>query len=269
MIIQPALPLAFSQVGQRPVNQDALYPPVDMATPASQLFIVCDGMGGADKGEVASQLLCQALARYASARPELVFDSHHLSRALDDAYEAYNAYLQAHPLVSRMGSTLALVQLHEQGVTVAHLGDSRVYQFRDGKIIFCTQDHRQVTDMVEAGIITAAQARTHPWRNRLSRAVLAVASASAVDKPAARPAADVVVLTDVQPGDYFFMCTDGVLETLDDQMLETILAIDRSEREHIQSMQIMCAGQTKDNYSAYLIGIRQVAQPEPASSILS
>lgn len=262
MQIYPALPLSFSQIGQRSINQDALYPGVGMATEDAQLFIVCDGMGGADKGEVASQLLCDAVVAYASAMNNPVFDTVHLQSAIDWAYDAYRDYLQQHPLVGRMGSTLALVQLHEYGTTVAHLGDSRVYQLRAGKIIFQTQDHRQVNDMVEAGIITATQAATHPWRNRLSRAVVL---ASADNELSSRSVPDCVVLTDIQPGDYFFICTDGVLETIDDYTLAMLLASDTPDQAKLQALVAKCDEQTKDNYSGYLIGIQHISHTQPTS----
>lgn len=262
MQIQLTSPFAFSHIGQRTINQDTLYPAVGMATENTQLFIICDGMGGADKGEIASQLVCKALQDYAAAMGSPVFDRVHLQTALDQAYDAYYAYFEQHPFVNRMGSTLALLQIHQEGVTVAHIGDSRVYQLRAGKIIFQTKDHRQVNDMVESGIITATQALTHPWRNRLSRAIVA----SAVDKrdTSSRAVPDITTLTDIQAGDYFFMCTDGVQEQIDDYALETVLAGNVPDLAKVQSLQALCDGQTKDNYSGYLIGIHCVDQTESA-----
>ncbi|QDK78880.1 serine/threonine-protein phosphatase [Spirosoma sp. KCTC 42546] len=265
MQIHPSLPIAFSHIGQRTINQDTLYPARRTATEDTQLFIVCDGMGGADKGEVASQLLCDSIVRYATSMDCPIFDSVHIQAALDLAYQAYYTYLNQQPLVSRMGSTLALLQFHKRGATVAHIGDSRVYQLREGKIIFQTQDHRQVNDMVESGIITAAQALTHPWRNRLSRAV--VVSAADKNGPMNPPTPDITVLTDVRAGDYFFMCTDGVLEKIDDYVLSTLLAGDMPDQAKIGSLQALCDGGTKDNYSGYLIGISHVTQTEPVRSV--
>lgn len=237
-----------------------------MATDKTQLYVICDGIGGADKGEVASQLLCNSITAYASAMDLPVFDQAHLQAALDQAYEAYYNYFQQHPFVNRMGSTLALLQIHQDGITVAHIGDSRVYQLRAGKIIFQTQDHRQVKDMVESGIITATQALTHPWRNRLSRAVVA----SSTDKKgnSSRATPDMTTLTDIQAGDYFFMCTDGVLEQVDDYVLETLLASNLPDLAKIQSLQALCSEQTKDNYSGYLIGISYVTETVHSSSAL-
>ncbi|RRB04419.1 PP2C family protein-serine/threonine phosphatase [Larkinella rosea] len=258
MHILSNLPFAFSHIGQRAINQDTLYPGEHTADEQTELFMVCDGMGGADKGEVASQLLCQGVADYARSMGYPVFDIVHLQAALEQVYETYHDYLSRYPLVNRMGSTLTLLQFHQHGVTVAHLGDSRIYQLRDGKIIFQTKDHKQVNDMVEAGIITATQALTHPWRNRLSRAV--VLNSQENLEQAARAVPDVVFLTDVRAGDYFFMCTDGVLEHIDDYVLETILSGNMPDRAKVASLVAMCQDQTRDNYSGYLIGIKSVTE---------
>lgn len=266
MHIKPNHPLAFSCIGQRTINQDALYPAVGLATEDSNFFVVCDGMGGADKGEVASQLLCETITDYALSFNNPVFDLVHLRTALGMAIGRYYTYLRDHPLVGRMGSTLTVLQFHEQGATVAHIGDSRVYQLRLGKIIFQTHDHKQVNDMVDAGIITATQALTHPWRNRLSRAVVAEPGHNATSLTIPTP--DITVITDVQVGDYFFMCTDGVLEQLDDYALKTLLAGDIPDQAKMQSLVTLCNGQTKDNYSGYLIGISQVMQREAQPTVL-
>ena len=266
MQIKPALPLAFSYIGQRSINQDALYPPVGSATEQTGIFVVCDGMGGTDKGEVASQLLCDAISRYAQSFDYPIFDLVHLRTAVGLAIDAYRTYLHQHPLVGRMGSTLTMLQFHKQGATIAHIGDSRVYQLRDGAIIFQTHDHKYVNDMVDAGVITATQALTHPWRNRLSRAV--VAEPANADEPTSIPAADIVLLTDVRAGDYFFMCTDGVLEQLDDFSLKTLLAGNIPDQAKLQSLVALCEyGKTQDNYSGYLIRVQHVAQTEPVPTV--
>lgn len=263
MQIQTNFPVAFSHIGERLSNQDALYPLENKADAQTQLFMVCDGMGGADKGEVASQLLCQGIAAYAVSMGYPVFDQVHLQVAIDLVYSDFFDYLQQHPFVNRMGSTLAFLQIHDQGVTVAHVGDSRIYQLRAGKIIFQTRDHKQVNDMVDAGIITAVQAQTHPWRNRLSRAI--VVNAGETLNSVVQPIPDLCVIPDVQAGDYFFMCTDGVLEQMDDYVLETIVSGTMSDQAKIASLVALCQGKTKDNYSGYLVGIRSVTQPATVS----
>ncbi|WP_375446687.1 PP2C family protein-serine/threonine phosphatase [uncultured Fibrella sp.] len=244
-------PLSFSHIGQRTINQDTIYPAPGEATPQDRLFLVCDGMGGADKGEEASRLLCQAIVAYYHALDAPTLNVVHLQSALDQAYQAYRTYLDEHPLVSRMGSTLALLQVNEQGILVAHIGDSRVYQIRNGQVVFQTQDHKQVNDLVEAGIITAEQAQTHPWRNRLSRAVTGQNGGTA----ASRVLPDSQQIQDVQAGDYFFLCSDGALEQVDNYRLTEVLASDVPDQTKYQMLMGLCEGRTKDNYSGHLIRI--------------
>ncbi|MFD1145444.1 PP2C family protein-serine/threonine phosphatase [Larkinella insperata] len=255
MHIEINKPAAFSHIGQRPINQDTVY---QVDSDQAKLFLICDGMGGADKGEVASQLLCEGVISYAESAGYPVFDQEHLSAALGQVYKSFYDYLNRYPFVSRMGSTLALLQFHEQGATVGHIGDSRIYQLRAGKIIFQTKDHKQVNDMVEAGIITAVQAQTHPWRNRLSRAVVLKAGESL--QPTAIASPEVRVLTDIRAGDSFFMCTDGVLEQIDDYTLETIVSGMLSDQAKVTALLALCGDKTKDNYSGCLISVKTVTQ---------
>lgn len=257
MTIDTYPPFSFSYTGQRANNEDALWPQPGQANEQTRLFMVCDGMGGADKGEVASQLVIEGIIRYVTDNQPPLLDDGHLEAALSVVQESYQAYVRANLLVNRMGSTLALLQLHEQGATVAHLGDSRVFQIRSGHVIFQTKDHKQVNDMVEAGIITMEQAQTHPWRNRLSRAVV-IDSANSQNPEFRLESADVVLLTDVQPDDYFFLCSDGVLEQVDEYILGAILKINVSDDTKLKFLLQKCAEKTKDNYSGYLVHIKQV-----------
>lgn len=256
-------PISFSQTGQRAQQQDTMFPAAGEANEDATLFIVCDGMGGADRGDVASQLLCHSVVGYLESMGVPVLDSVHLRSALGIAYDAYRAFLKQNPLVNRMGSTLALLQFHDRGATVAHIGDSRVYQIRAGKIIFQTKDHRQVSDMVEAGIISAVQAKTHPWRNRLSRAVVVSAS----DNSVTPVTADCICLTDIKKGDYFFLCTDGIQEQVDNDALEALLIQPLSDTDKVDSLLAVCREITKDNYSAHLVRVSHVATIEPDSSV--
>lgn len=246
-------PLSFSELGQRSTNQDFVYPPPDWASPSDRLFVVCDGIGGADKGEEASRIVGERVAAFFYRNGQPMLSKAVLREALQEAYQGLDQFMQQHPLVSRMGTTLALLQLHESGASVAHLGDSRVYHVgRDG-VKFCTTDHKQVYELVEAGIITAEQAKTHPWRNRLSRAVLVSGSAAE-----SRDVPDVTHLTDVEAGDYFFLCTDGVLEHLTETHLVAILATDAPEEDKLAQLLAECQHRTKDNFSGYLVRVKSV-----------
>lgn len=256
MSIILATPLSFSFDGQRPNNEDFYWP--DKATSDTQLFLVCDGMGGWDKGEVASRKLAQGVADYIIRHPADQLDETYLQQAIGEAHQHLIDYLLQDPAVNRMGSTLALLYIGQHGATVAHIGDSRVYHIRNGQVLFRTNDHRQVADLVSEGIITEEQAKTHPWRNRLSRSI-------AVDRPIANSQsnrqpdrADLVQLTDIQPDDYFFLCTDGVLEQVTDEILTACLDTDQPDSEKLANLLAHCADKTQDNYTGWLIRVADV-----------
>ncbi|MEZ0607483.1 PP2C family serine/threonine-protein phosphatase [Fibrella sp. WM1] len=258
-------------IGRRPTNQDALWPPVGQANPATRLFMVCDGMGGADRGDVASRLLIEAIGHYVAAWNNPVLDSVHLQTAIDMAYEAYAFFMNQHPTVNRMGSTMALLQLHERGASLAHIGDSRVYWLRDGQLLFRTNDHKRVNELVADGVLTAQQARNHPWRNRLSRAVLMHRDPAGLHRSPAQP--DLLLIDELRPGDCFFLCTDGALEHLDDAALTAILTTDKPDAVKMQTLLATCDERTQDNYSAYLIrleavesGVTLPASPKPVAN---
>lgn len=251
MVLTICKPLAFSEPGERPNNQDFIFPELGKASATDRLFLVCDGIGGADKGEEASRIVGQQVADYFLRNYPLVVNKVAVREALQEAYDCLEAYLTQHPLVNRMGTTLALLQLHDRGASVVHLGDSRVYHIGCQGLKFCTTDHKQVYELVEAGIITAEQAKTHPWRNRLSRAIL-VQSAQASSR---QDVPDLTHLADVEVGDYFFLCTDGVLEQLDETRLLAILHSDEPDIEKLAQVMAVCQHRTKDNFSGYLVRV--------------
>ncbi len=116
--------------------------------------------------------------------------------------------------------------------------------------------------MVDAGIITPEQALHHPWRNRLSRSV-SLSSAELGGRPFNAPEPDVVQLTDVREGDYFVLCSDGFLEQIDEQTLETCLGAPVSDDDKLRMLLQRCEHQVKDNYSGYLVHIKSVGEVKP------
>lgn len=250
MTITIRQPITFSFTGQRSNNEDFVQP----VTRDSRLFMVCDGIGGWDKGEVASQLVAEAIADYFEQYPPVTLTETYLTDAITQAYLILAQYLQQNPLLSRMGSTLALLYLDKNGVVIAHVGDSRVYHLREGCILHQTLDHRYVLELVAEGIITEEQAQTHPRRNSLSRSIGVDANnlTPKIDKPA------ITYLTDVQSGDYFFLCTDGVLEQIGNEILSTIFCQNSTEQSIIEAISTRCKNMTRDNYSGCLVPVNEV-----------
>lgn len=249
-------PITFSELGLKDNNEDYLCP-TDINT-NTKLFMVCDGMGGLDKGEDASKITAETIAQYFSDNPFESLTDEYLQKAVGAAFCALKAYMEMNSLISSMGTTLALLYINENGATVLHIGDSRVYHIRNGQILYKTKDHKQVLDMVEEGIITKEQAVNHPWRNRLSRSI-SVRKGEDEEACYRGTKLNAKIIENVQIDDYFFMCTDGVFECVDDQILVKILNIeDISNQQKINRILEVCRGKTTDNYSGYLLQIKNI-----------
>lgn len=212
------------EVGQRtdsegnPHQEDSIYPAPGALKPSDRLFIVCDGMGGHDAGEVASATVCEAMSRSILASEpdaEGPFTQADFDRALDDAFSALD--YKDTGAVKKMGTTLAMLKLYDGGAFIAWMGDSRVYHIRPGRdaesamILLRTEDHSLVNDLVKLGMITEEEALTHPKRNVITRALQ--------PNLPRRPRAAMKWIDDIQPGDYFYLCSDGMLEQTSDDML--------------------------------------------------
>lgn len=257
-------PYSIHELGQRQNQEDSLFPAHGAATSSDRLFILCDGMGGHEHGEVASATVCEAisqtiLSRWTADEP---LSDNLLQQAIDAAYDALDA--KDDNAEKKMGTTLTLLCLHADGATVAHIGDSRVYQFRPAtkgrpaRILFRTRDHSLVSDLVRIGEITEEEAKTHPQKNVITRAMQPHQSR--------RAKADIAHLTDIRPGDYFFLCSDGMLEqTSDDELTTFITKTDLSNKEKVEGL-LRLTEENKDNHTAHLIYINKV---EGASAMVN
>jgi protein phosphatase len=254
MKIEIAQPYGFSLIGKRPNNEDSIYPMPDNGTIHDSLYLVCDGVGGVEKGEVASAELCGTFSHSVTGDFNQPFSRSDFKTVLAVAYKRLDELED--PNVSRkMGSTLTLLKFHSGGAMIAHIGDSRVYHIRPAAkqpILFKTEDHSLVATLVKAGLITPEEAAVHPKKNIIHRAVQPHQPEHAE--------ADIYITTDIKPGDYFFLCSDGVLENLTDTILADILQKKVPDKVKIEEIKKVCEGKTKDNYSAWLVRIKNVAK---------
>lgn len=261
-------PLCFSEIGRKENQEDALYP-AD-ADASARVFILCDGMGGHENGEVASATVANALGAYLSACREVdipVFES-----GLTRAYEALDT-IDCNG-GKRPGTTMTCLCLNDDSYLVAHIGDSRIYHIRPslfdaptgrGGILYQSSDHSLVNDLLKAGEITEAEACDFPQKNIITRAM----------QPgvANRQRADAYVFDDLRQGDYFFICCDGVLEQLSNAKLCAILA-DRKldDAGKLAAIKAICDGHTRDNYTCWLIPVDKVSLKDtdtPSGTIMA
>ncbi len=261
MNITLAQPYAITEKGKRAHNEDSIWPAPESDFRDQRLYIICDGVGGATKGEVASHLACESIQVYFNAFFTRKADNSFIQKAVEYTETRFEEYQKANPEAKGMATTLALAYFGKTKVTIAHIGDSRVYQIRQGRILHKTDDHSLVNFLVKTGQLTPEQARVYPKKNVILRAI----------QGAQQPAeVEVSVLTDIQAGDYIFLCTDGVLEKIDDEKLQEIFKISDGAREIKEKIAEICAESSRDNYSFYLIPIQKTTDlAEEAQKVFS
>jgi PPM family protein phosphatase len=189
---------------QRNANEDAFYvrPPI---------FVVADGMGGAQAGEVASSAAAKAFDRdLPDLPPERV-----LRETIESANREIHELAREDPSRAGMGTTItaAIVNAASEEVGIGHVGDSRAYRLRDGQLERLTRDHSLVEEMRRKGQITDAQAEEHPQRSIITRAL------------GPEPEVDVDVQTvPASPGDVFLLCSDGLTTMISEEQIARILS---------------------------------------------
>ncbi len=171
------------------------------------LYGVADGMGGHNGGDIASQMAVLMLGRVLEgAKP----DESLMRGGIEEInLLIYNEQLN-NPVLSGMGTTITVLWHWDEKMIIGHVGDSRAYRIRSGEITQLTQDHSMVAEMVRDGIVTPEQARIHPYRNVITRAV---GTAPTIEPD--------VFTVDILPGDKYLICSDGLYEYfLDEEMLK-------------------------------------------------
>ena len=213
---------------RRTGNEDAFCSRPDLG-----LYVVADGMGGHAAGEVASQLAVGVIERFVTESqsldpshwpvpldPQLSLEGNRLSTAIRLANQRIGTAMEADDELRGMATTAAAILLSRGTPVMAHVGDSRVYLWRDGHLRQLTQDHSWVGEQVRAGALTDADARRHPWRNVVTRAI-----AGGQD-----PDVDVAAL-DLTVGDRLLICSDGLSAVVEHERLEAIFADERPLQE--------------------------------------
>ena len=234
------------EIGKRNNNEDYIFPAPSTASEKSRLFLVCDGMGGHEDGEIASKTATEAIAEYWSANPHQPDDAEKVNQAITLAVNKMNHLVADAKANESMGTTMTLAYIGKESVLVAHVGDSRIYQIRPGSgIIYQSKDHSLVQKWVDAGLLTPEEARTHPKSNIITQ-VIQPRSLAFINP-------EVVVLNDIEKGDYLFLCTDGITESIDDYYLVEIISAHKSDHKKMNRIKQICLKNSKDNHSAYLI----------------
>lgn len=243
-----------------PHQEDCTFPLPENLKDSDRTFILCDGMGGHDAGEVASATVCESMGNYIlndGHDAEGVFTDEDLKNAIDVAFMALDE--KDSGAEKKMGTTMTFLKLHNNGATIAHMGDSRVYQIRPGdtgedtQILFETEDHSLVNDLVRINELTREEARKSKQKNVITRAMQ-----PGLER---KPKADVKHIFDIKAGDFFYMCSDGMLEQYDMEGGESLKNIFSNAISSVdEKVRILTAAtkHNRDNHTALIIHIEEV-----------
>jgi protein phosphatase len=188
---------------QRRENEDSLYA-------RSPLFAVADGMGGAQAGEIASRIAVETLGGGVPEGDGAVEDR--LAQLVHEANERIHELSRTDERRAGMGTTMTAVLVGEDDVTIAHVGDSRAYLYRDGTLARLTRDHSLVEELLAQGKLTPEEASAHPQRSVITRAVGPEASIEVDTQTAA-----------ARDGDVFLICSDGLTTMIDEPAIAALL----------------------------------------------
>ncbi len=234
-----------SRTGGRPYNEDAVG--FRERAEGGGCWLVADGLGGHGGGEVASRLAVETLLALYETLP--LDTPEQIHQALQQAEQAIHDRQHGERRLSQMRSTLVGLFCTGDQALWAHIGDSRLYHFRDGRVRFQTADHSVPWALVQAGEITPAEVRHHEDRNRLLRTL-------GNDK-ALRPVITETA-TALQQGDAFLLCSDGFWEYVTEPRMEICLSKSASPAAWLQTMEhllLACAEPEHDNYTALALYI--------------
>lgn len=253
------LPQTIHEMGQRDNQEDSIFPSEEQASVDNRLFILCDGMGGHDSGEVASQTVCQALSDY--IQKNFPADEVFTDAQLREALAVANARLEEkdNGAAKKMGTTLTFLYLHRGGATVAHIGDSRVYHLRPetDEILYRTRDHSLIYDLFDVGELTLPEMETSPNKNIITRVMMPGQEQA--------PKPEIAHITDIKSGDYFYLCSDGMLEEMRDIDIIDILKDNDLTEAGKRNKLVAATTNSQDNHSGLLIKIQTVTS-EPATA---
>ncbi|HEY2570980.1 MAG TPA: Stp1/IreP family PP2C-type Ser/Thr phosphatase [Solirubrobacteraceae bacterium] len=223
---------------QRRANEDSLLA-------RAPLFVVADGMGGAQAGEVASRLAVESFqgGLNDAAEPESA-----LAQLAREANSRIHELSHSHAEQAGMGTTLTAVYVGEHDVSLAHVGDSRAYRFRDGELLRLTDDHSLVDELLRQGRLTPEEAVEHPQRSVITRAL--------------GPEGLVEVDTrsySARGGDVYLLCSDGLTTMVSEEHLAQLLGAHETLREKGEAL-IAAANEAggRDNITVVLLRLEEL-----------
>jgi serine/threonine protein phosphatase PrpC len=234
--------LSFSNIGKRENNEDYILV-------KDNVFIVCDGVGGVNKGEVASEFVATNFYNLIS---NTEVNEANLNAVVSDIQNKLKTLVTGKDDEIGMGTTLATLLTTNGVFYTCHVGDSRVYHFKPQTREFKrTRDHSLVEELIVSKHITEEEAKTHPKKNVITKALIA-------DPNRENDLATIIKIEDVSEGDIFLICSDGVIEAWEDKHLTELFFNPANSLVDISDeLQNQCNAFSKDNNSAILVKVQK------------
>ena len=237
---------ARTDVGRRANNEDTVF-----ASP--RLAAVADGVGGAAAGEVASQAVINALVHLDKCRLESPLEDA-LARAVGHGNETIGFIAESRPQTAGMSTTLTALALADEGdYALVNIGDSRTYLLRDGALTRLTRDDSLVQELLDGGHLTEAQARAHPQRSLVLRAL---------DGREREPAP--VTTFAAREGDRLLLCSDGLSDVVGDDEIAAALGDGPAGACAERLVELALAAGARDNVSVVVADVVARREPSPA-----
>lgn len=222
-----------SEKGKREINEDCI------EFESGKFYIVCDGLGGNGNGHIASKLVVKTVK-------ESLLKSKSISEAVEDAEKVLSSYKKKNLSTDYMATTIAVAEILDNEILVSWAGDSRIYQFRNGKTLFKSTDHTWVADAVKKGDLSHLEALFHPRANELTKSI----------KDSSNPVKlEQVLIQDIRLNDYFLICSDGVTESWIDTDLQELFSGKKTSNDIVNELNKNCNVFSEDNYSAIVFNL--------------
>lgn len=227
----------------RPYNEDAM-----LELCQQGVWVVADGMGGHSAGDIASQMVIDAVQQYVENTPKLSQNIDGLKQCLISVNRKILSYSTRYLDGKTAGSTVVVLMIRDGFFHCLWAGDSRIYLLRHRNLRRKTRDHSQVMDMVEQGLIEESQAESHPLSNVITRAV-GVSVNFQVDQ----------VSGELLPGDQFLLCSDGLTKELNDHEIAVCMQAENVADSGLALMHSALVKGANDNVTCVVVKVNDTA----------
>jgi PPM family protein phosphatase len=226
------------EIGIKRKQEDYIWPVAGKATANDKVFIVCDGAGRFSNGEIASKLICRFMAAKVLKFGEQKMSGEVIKKLLIEARHRLSVYAWKHRLDTELATTFSMIILYNQKVLMSWCGDSRIYHLRGGEILFRAEDNSRSTAMARGIKADSSPIYTETkW------------------------------IKDVQDGDYFLLCSKGIMESVTDDDVKLLVSQnDKAKIDLTGSFRQLALEKTPGNYSMYLIRVKARTQKRSLKS---